>query len=692
VTRLACLCALLLPLAAVAADPPKPVVLVKDLPNITAVCVTPDGRTFVGQAIGPAGVYEVKDGKAAKFADANVSYGGMVAYQQWLFVSDGGGVHRVELATGKSEVWAAREDFPDKIGIPGELAVDERGVVYVLTHATTARDNLKGLYSIAMKPGPRGKPPVRGNIKKVADVMDARGLLTDGMNHLLFTRGKPQGKNDSIAPAARQLVRLKIADGSEEVAQEFELPGSGDDLPRVRAVCTDLHGRQYLLSASGVWGIARPGEKPVKIADMWGDRKGVLSMAYDPATRQLLLGDQEQKALVAIPAQIPGWEVDESPLPVEAELAFADVKWTGWDDGSATGRSNPLRPILLTHAGDGSGRTFMATQHGVIHIIEKGAKESKVFLDIQNKCLYKDNENEQGLLGLAFHPNYKANGEFFVFYTDKAKKLENVVCRFRVSKDDPNKADPASEQELLRISHKYWNHDGGTVCFGPDGHLYVVLGDGGSANDPDDHGQKTDVLLGKILRIDVNAKGDTTAYAIPKDNPFVGNGKYRPEIYALGVRNPWRMSFDRKTGRGWFGEVGQNLWEEINLLEKGANYGWRRRESFHPFGADGSGPKKEFTDPIWEYHHDVGKSITGGHVYRGKELPPLDGYYLYADYVSGKVWGLKYDETTKRVTANRPIKSSTLPIMSFGEDEAGEVYMMTYSASGKGVYKFKATK
>ena len=491
----------------------------------------------------------------------------------------------------------------------------------------------------------------------------------DGISHALVLR-------------ATDILRVRVADGtSETAAQGFD---------GALAFCTDPHGRFFVLGSKGVvYGIPRPGVKPVKLFDA-GKQGFANGVAFDPLNRRLLITSGDQ-TLKAIPAQIPGWEVDESPLPVETAPAFTDVKWTGWDDGSSSGKVVPLRPIVLTHANDGSGRTFVATQHGVIHVLEKGANESKVFLDIQDKCLYRDDQNEQGLLGLAFHPQFKSNGEFYLFYTDKAKKLENVVSRFRVSKTDPTKADPASEEELLRISHKYWNHDGGTLAFGPDGFLYVVLGDGGSGNDPDDHGQKTDVLLGKILRLDVNAKGDTTAYAIPKDNPFAGKPGFRPEIYALGVRNPWRMSFDRKTGQGWFGEVGQNLFEEINLLEKGANYGWRRRESFHPFAPNGSGPSKEFTDPIWEYSHDVGKSITGGHVYRGKAVPALDGYYLYADYVSGKVWGLKYDEVTKKVTANRSIKSTNLPVMTFGEDEAGEVYAMTYSASGKGIYRFKPT-
>jgi glucose/arabinose dehydrogenase len=683
VNRLACLFALLLPAAAFAADPPKPTVVAEGIKNIRAVCVTPDGRTFVtqGRAEKEAGaVLEVKDGKATKLAETDDLPWQVVPFQQWLFVKQPGKISRVNTATGKSEVWVAAADLPNPDHTPDHIwsmAVDERGALSVLAHTS---GQPMGLYTVGVKSGGPGKPTTRGAIKRVADWDGVPNhCLQEGMNHLLMVRQLPS-KGEKFS--GEEVVRVGLADGKAEAVAELAGQQTG-------GMCTDPHGRLYLVTSHGVWGIPRPGEKAVKLADR---TVGMTSVAYHPVTRQLLIGDQEEGKLLAIPAVVPGWEVDESPLPVAAVPAFADVKWTGWDDGSASGKANQFRPIVLTHANDGSGRTFVATQHGVIHTIDKGANESKVFLDIQSKVLYKDTENEQGLLGLAFHPDYKKNGEFFVFYTDKSKKLENVVCRFKVSKDDPNKADPASEQELLRVSHKYWNHDGGTLAFGPDGFLYVVLGDGGSGGDPDDHGQKTDVLLGKILRIDVTAKGDTTPYAIPKDNPFVGKQGYRPEIFALGVRNPWRLSFDRKTGQGWFGEVGQNLWEEVNLLEKGANYGWRRRESLHPFGADGVGPSKEFTDPIWEYHHDVGKSITGGHVYRGKEVPALDAHYLYADYVSTKVWALKYDDKAKRVTANRPVAAPKLAWMSFGEDEAGEVYLMTYSASGKGIYKFKPAK
>lgn len=667
--RLTCLFVLLLPAAAVAADPPKPTVVAKDLKNARSVCVALDGRTFVSTA---EAVVEVKDGAAVKVLDVPQA-AGLTMFQQFLFVVAADAVHRVNLSSGKSEVWAEKKDFP---GSPASLAgatVDERGVVYV---AEANNEKTNALYSIGVKFARPGTPPARGEIKKVADLPNSPGLppafnlLTDGLNHVYAMDFKGN------------FVRVNVADGKSEAM--------GAGFKGTRDLAADKHGRLFVLTFDAVWAIPRPNGKAVKVADVLDAGSGGDGLGYDPKSNQVLFTRRGQ--LLSIPAVIPGWEVDDSPLPVTPELAFADVTWTGWDDGSSSGKIVPLRPIVLTHANDGSGRTFVATQHGVIHSLDKGAKASKVFLDIQSKVLYKDSENEQGLLGLAFHPKYKENGEFYVFYTDKAKKLENVVCRFKVTKDDPNKADPASEEELLRVSHKYWNHDGGTLAFGPDGHLYVVLGDGGSANDPDDHGQKTDVLLGKILRLDVNNRGEKTPYAIPKDNPFVGKDGYRPEVFATGVRNPWRLSFDRKTGQGWFGDVGQNLWEEIDLLEKGANYGWRRREGLHPFGADGTGPKPEFTDPIWEYHHDVGKSITAGHVYRGKELPALDGYYLYADYVSGKLWGLKYDDKAKRVVANRPIAEKQPPVLSFGEDEAGEVYFMTYSDKGRGIYRFKATK
>jgi glucose/arabinose dehydrogenase len=346
---------------------------------------------------------------------------------------------------------------------------------------------------------------------------------------------------------------------------------------------------------------------------------------------------------------------------------------------------------VLTHANDGTNRVFVGTQHGVIHVFpnDQKATETKVFLDIQKKVQYSDLTNEEGFLGMAFHPKFKETGEVFVFYTPKAERTSNVISRFRISKTDPDKLDPDSEEEVLRIKNRpFWNHDGGTIAFGPDGYLYIVFGDGGAANDPFDNGQNLSVWFGKMLRINIDKKEDGKNYSIPKDNPFVGVKDAKPEIYAYGLRNVWRFSFDRKTGKCWASDVGQNLYEEIDLIEKGGNYGWNRREGMHPFGAKGSGVKKEFIEPIWEYHHDVGKSCTGGGVYRGKALPELDGYYLHADYVTSKIWALKYDEKLGRVTENRSIKDPARPVLSFGEDEQGEMYFLTVAANGKGIYRF----
>jgi glucose/arabinose dehydrogenase len=433
--------------------------------------------------------------------------------------------------------------------------------------------------------------------------------------------------------------------------------------------------------------VPRPGDQPVLLASGF---KAPGAICIDPTGKFILVPDIDAGTLSAVRIKIPGYELDDSPLPLKTAIAFPDLHWAGWKPENDRGLVVPLRPIVLTHAGDGGNRVFVATQHGVIHVFpnDQKADKTRIFLDIQDRVVYDDNQNEEGFLGLAFHPNYKKNGEFFVFYTTKKAKLTNVVSRFRVSKDDPNRADPASEEVLLTIKKPFWNHDGGTLCFGPDGYLYIAHGDGGAANDPYGNGQKLSTLLGKVLRIDVDHKDEGKPYAIPKDNPFVGKADARPEIYAYGLRNVWRMAFDRKTGVLWASDVGQNLYEEIDHIVAGGNYGWNLREGLHPFGNKGVGPRPDLIEPIWEYHHDVGKSLTGGAVYRGKRLPELDGYYLYADYVTAKIWALQYDAAKKRVVANRPIRDPNVPVMSFGEDEQGEMYFMTFSPSGKGIYWF----
>lgn len=382
-------------------------------------------------------------------------------------------------------------------------------------------------------------------------------------------------------------------------------------------------------------------------------------------------------------------EVDASPLPLKVVPAFSNVTFTGWSPESDDGAPTPLRPIVLTHAGDGSNRVFVATQRGVIHVFDNTEKpqNTRVFFDFQKKVVYDDKQNEEGLLGFAFHPRYKQTGEFFLYYTTTEEPQLSVISRFRVSSDNPDKADPNSEEVLLRIKQPFWNHNGGTLAFGPDGYLYIGLGDGGSARDPFGHGQNLKTLLGSILRIDVDHKDPGKNYAVPKDNPFVGRSDARPEIWAYGVRNIWRLSFDRKTGVCWAADVGQDIWEEINIIVKGGNYGWNLREGMHPFGANGVGPRPDLIEPIWEYHHDIGKSITGGVVYRGKAIPELQGHFLYADYVSGIFHALKYDEKAGRTVANRTLPKPPLAVMSFGEDQDGEVYILGSSTNGQSVFK-----
>ena len=390
----------------------------------------------------------------------------------------------------------------------------------------------------------------------------------------------------------------------------------------------------------------------------------------------------------SVPAK-GGETVADKPLAVSAERAFPNLEF--------------LRPIVVTHAGDGSDRVFVAEQEGIIKVFknDQDAEEATVFLDINERCVYADNQNEEGLLGVAFHPKFKENGEFFLYYTADEGEHLSRVSRFKVTKDNPNVADADSEEVILRIPQPFWNHNGGTIEFGPDGFLYIGLGDGGSANDPNGNGQNLTTLLGKVLRIDVDSKPKGTAvdsYGIPKDNPFIGKlvpvgprGAMVPargEIYATGIRNIWRMSFDRKTGTLWAGDVGQNLWEEINIIKSGGNYGWNIREAKHWFRPDGNdAERKDLIDPILEYHHDIGKSITGGTVYRGTRVPELIGKYLYADYVSGRLWALHYDEAAGKVIANYSLTGENLPVMSFGDDEAGDVYFTTPFGS---LYRFKS--
>jgi len=654
--------------AAGAADKlPKP--LVEGLKKPECVTTGFGGKIYVTEIgefdkDGDGRVLVVENGKAVPFAVGLDDPKGIVFFQNFLFVADKTRVWRID-AKGKATVFAAADAFPIKPQFLNDICVDEAGTLYV-----SDSGDLSGKGGAIFRIDPKGKATLVADEKKAPILKIPNGLALDSQAHLLvldFMTG--------------ELHRMKIADASTtKVADGF---GGGDGL------LFDKFGRLFITDhkAGKVYVIPRAGEKPVLLAEGF---KSAADIGLDATGRFVLVPDMEAGTVTAVAIQVPGFEVDDTPLPIDSAVAFPDLEWTGWKGFTDKGTVNPLRPIVLTHAGDGSNRVFVATQHGVIHAFpnDQKAKKTDIFLDIQDRCPYDDKQNEEGFLGLAFHPKYKENGEFFVYYTTRKAKLTNVISRFKVSKDNPNKADPNSEEELLRLPKPFWNHNGGTICFGPDGFLYIAVGDGGAANDPHEHGQNLKSLLGKVLRIDVNNKADGKNYAIPKDNPFVGKKDAAPEVYAYGLRNIWRMSFDRKTGVLWAGDVGQNLWEEIDLIEKGGNYGWNLREGLHPFGAKGVGHRSDLIEPIWEYHHDVGKSITGGNVYRGPRLPPLDGAYLYADYVSNKMWALRYDEKKKRVVANQPLKDARGPVLSFGEDEKGEVYYMTFTPSGKGIYWF----
>ena len=359
---------------------------------------------------------------------------------------------------------------------------------------------------------------------------------------------------------------------------------------------------------------------------------------------------------------------DESLPTVRLSRAFPRLTFT--------------RPIYLTHAGDASNRLFVVEQRGRILVFQNRSDvtAAQEFLDI--RPIVRMRHNEEGLLALAFHPKYAENGRFYVYYTASDPR-RGVLSRFSVSVDDPGRADPSSEQVILEVEQPWGNHNGSTVLFGPDGYLYMSLGDGGAANDPHNNGQDLSTLLATIIRIDIDRQDPDRNYAIPKDNPFVNRPGARGEIWAYGLRNIWRMSFDRETGDLWGGDIGQGKFEEIDLIVKGGNYGWNIREGKHDFRPRESA--EPLIDPVVEYGRREGLSVTGGYVYRGDRVPQLRGAYIYADYVSRKIWGLRYEGG--KVTMHREIFSGSgrAYVTSFGEDAAGELYICAFdSPDGRG--------
>jgi len=358
----------------------------------------------------------------------------------------------------------------------------------------------------------------------------------------------------------------------------------------------------------------------------------------------------------------PPTETSVAPTPAPANAAsFPDsslYRWTPLVSGLDS-------PVDIQFSPDGSGRIFILEQAGRIRAFQNGQLPVTAFLDITDRV--HSTGNEQGLLGLAFDPQYAENGFFYVNYTGSLGAT--FISRFQAA-SDPNTADPNSEKVLLHITQPFPNHNGGVLTFGPDGYLYAGLGDGGSADDPFGNGQNTDTLLGKLLRIDVH-NGDP--YAIPPDNPFA-NGGGKPEIWAYGLRNPWRISFDAATGDLYIGDVGQDAWEEIDFSKSnapGLNYGWKFFEGSHaylgkPTTAD------HLTYPVAEYSHaEGGCSVTGGYVYRGA-MPEWRGIYLYGDYCTGIIWGLIH---TGAEFQHQVLYDSAANITTFGQDPSGEIYL-----------------
>ncbi len=337
------------------------------------------------------------------------------------------------------------------------------------------------------------------------------------------------------------------------------------------------------------------------------------------------------------------------------------------------------RPVDLQHAGDGTDRIFVVEQRGVISVFpnDPEASDKTEFLDISGRV--DDSANEMGLLGLAFHPNFESNGYFYVNYTASSPR-RTIIARFSVSGNDPDQADPESEIEILSYNQPQGNHNGGQISFGPDGYLYIASGDGGGGGDPGNNAQDRTNLLGAILRIDVDNQQDGNEYSIPADNPFADNEEgYREEIFAWGLRNPWRFSFDPETDQLWVGDVGQVDKEVIHIVDNGLNYGWNIIEGSICYPPGSECDKEGLELPFFEYdwgQANTGQSITGGFVYRGENLPALYGMYIYGDYVSGRIWAL--DISDEENPDNSELIQADFNIPSFGTDQHNELYILGF--------------
>jgi glucose/arabinose dehydrogenase len=381
------------------------------------------------------------------------------------------------------------------------------------------------------------------------------------------------------------------------------------------------------------------------------------------------------------PASMPNPVSTDTPLP----STFTPIPGLTPVPGIRLERVFPKldfqRLTNLAQPDDGQSHIFVTEQPGQIHVFSDDPETTytEVFLDIRDRV--SESGNEEGLLGLAFDPKYSTNGHFYVYYSASSPR-RSVLSRFSVNQSDLNTADLSSETIILEIPQPYKNHNGGQIAFGPDGYLYIGLGDGGSSGDPMGNAQNVSTLLGTILRIDVRSVSKNKSYGIPSDNPFVGIKGARKEIWAYGLRNPWRFSFDATTGLLWTGDVGQRKWEEVDIVKKGLNYGWNTMEGGHCFSPTNNCDTTNLELPVTEFAHTEGCSITGGYVYRGNGIPWLLGTYVYGDYCSGKIWGLHYDGGS--VIEHSMLLDSNLSITSFGQGLYGELYVLSRNS---GIYR-----
>ena len=424
-----------------------------------------------------------------------------------------------------------------------------------------------------------------------------------------------------------------------------------------------------LFAVSAFWLLKRNGDQEAVAPDDRGER-----FASEPSDQT---NDGEATAVEPNFTPVDTSKLMALPYPYVLENAFPQLSF---------GNQRPLQ--VLSAPGDGE-HLFVLCQEGRIHVFanDPAASEMKTFLDLRDRVSRRG--NEEGLLGIAFHPDYQANGRFFVCYSAENDDREPSLVLSSFQREDGSSltASPQSEEQILVVPQPFRTQNGGSLEFGPDGFLYVGLGDGGSANDPQDHGQNLKTLLGSVLRIDVDNRQGDLAYAIPADNPFVDSSDgARGEIWAYGFRNVWRLAFDRETGELWCGDVGQERFEEVDLVVKGGNYGWNKREGNHVFRAEDAyrfpltdqdieTENAKYVAPVATYYHSDGRAVVGGRVYRGSRLPELQGQYIYADFFSGFIWGLQRDGGK---VEDHWVCNTTQQIAGFGEDASGELYLCAF--------------